>query len=64
MGDGIQRFGWHAWAEVDLDGRWVQVDPSWGEPLANATHLTLGVGDEADWVAALGGLDIKLAEPR
>jgi hypothetical protein len=62
MGDDIQRFGWHAWAEVDLGGRWVQVDPSWGEPLANATHLTLGVGEDTDWVSALGGLDIKLAE--
>lgn len=64
MGDRFQRFGWHAWAEVALDGRWVQVDPSWGETLANATHLTLGVGEETDWVAALGGLDIKLAAPR
>src|SRR6187397_3545992 len=27
MGDDIQRFGWHAWAEVDIAGRWVQVDP-------------------------------------
>ncbi len=61
MGDRFQRFGWHAWAEVALDGRWVQVDPSWGEAMANATHLTLGVGDDTDWVSALGGLDIKLA---
>ncbi|HEU5057165.1 MAG TPA: transglutaminase-like domain-containing protein [Kofleriaceae bacterium] len=64
MGDGIQRFGWHAWAEVDLGGRWVQVDPSWNETLANATHLTLGVGDESDWVAALGGLTIQLRDAR
>lgn len=64
MGDGYQRFGWHAWAEVELAGRWVQVDPSWGEPLANATHLTLGVGDDSDWVAALGGLEIQVAGPR
>lgn len=63
MGDAIQRFGWHAWAEVDIAGRWVQVDPSWGEPLANATHLTLGVGDDSDWVTALGGLQIQLREP-
>jgi hypothetical protein len=62
MGDAIQRFGWHAWAEVDLGGRWVQVDPSWNETLANATHLTLGVGDESDWVAALGGLEIQLRD--
>jgi hypothetical protein len=62
MGDQHQRFGWHAWAEVELDGRWVEVDPSWGEPVANATHLTLGVGDDSDWVATLGSLTIAVAD--
>lgn len=61
MGDQHQRFGWHAWAEVELAGRWVAVDPSWGEPIANATHLTLGVGDDSDWVATLGSLTIAVA---
>ncbi|HUS66747.1 MAG TPA: transglutaminase-like domain-containing protein [Kofleriaceae bacterium] len=62
MGDAVQRFGWHAWAEVELDGRWVAVDPSWGETLANATHLTLGVGDDSDWVATIGSLSISIAD--
>ena len=62
MGDDVRRFGWHAWAEVELDGRWMQVDPSWGERVANATHLTLGVGDESDWVTMMGTLTISLPE--
>ncbi|HTE55237.1 MAG TPA: transglutaminase-like domain-containing protein [Kofleriaceae bacterium] len=64
MGDDLRRFGWHAWAEVDLGGRWVQVDPSWGEHVANATHLTLGVGDDADWITTMGSLTIALADAR
>jgi hypothetical protein len=61
MGDDIRRFGWHAWAEVDLDGRWVQVDPSWNERVASAAHLALGVGDDSDWVTAMGSITIALA---
>lgn len=40
--DDFAAFGWHAWAEVEIDGQWVQVDPSWDELVANATHLNLG----------------------
>lgn len=64
MGDDVRRFGWHAWAEVEIDGRWVQVDPSWGERVANASHLTLGVGDDSDWVTMMGTLTITVpAQP-
>jgi Transglutaminase-like superfamily len=62
MGDDLRRFGWHAWVEVDIDGHWVQVDPSSGERLANATHLTLGAGDDSDWVTTMGALTISLAD--
>lgn len=51
IGDGHQSFGYHAWAEVVLDGRWVAVDPTWNEQLADATHLKLG-----DELYTLGGL--------
>jgi hypothetical protein len=63
MGDELRRFGWHAWAEVELGGRWVAVDPSWGEHIANATHLTLGVGEDSDWIATMGALTIALGHP-
>jgi transglutaminase-like putative cysteine protease len=44
--DGEQpAFGYHAWAEVELDHRWVAVDPTWNEPRADATHVALFTGD-------------------
>ncbi|MEZ4268656.1 MAG: transglutaminase-like domain-containing protein [Myxococcota bacterium] len=42
LGAGSRAFGYHAWAEVELDGRWVPVDPTWDEATADATHLVLG----------------------
>lgn len=56
-------FGWHAWTEVELDGHWVQVDPSWNEPIANATHLKLGAGDKDEGGANMGSLGIEIVYP-
>lgn len=56
-------FGWHAWVEAEIDGRWVQVDPSWDEPLANATHLKLGAGDNDEGSANMGSLGIEVVYP-
>ena len=52
---GKPAFGYHAWAEVELDGHWVQVDPTWNEPIADATHIALGRGEDDEWAA--GGFD-------
>jgi len=61
-------FGGHAWAEVALDGRWVPVDPTWGQVPADATHIRLS---DAPAVQAAtrrafkdGGLAVIAAEPR
>lgn len=61
-GDGGQVFAWHAWAEVALDGRWVPVDASWNEPLANASHIVLGVGDDTAYVPVMmsGTVEIEV----
>ena len=63
MGDEVGRFGWHAWVEVELDGFWQAVDPSWDEVQANATHITLGVGSDSDWVATMGSMSLQVATP-
>jgi hypothetical protein len=47
-------FGYHAWGEVYV-GRWVAMDPTWGENLADATHVKFGVGD-SESVGAIAGL--------
>lgn len=57
-GDG---FGWHAWAEVNIGGKWVAVDPTWNQPIADATHVKLADGDpaaQARIVMLLGQLKI------
>ena len=57
-GDG---FGWHAWAEVKAGDDWYAVDPTWNQPIADATHLKLadgGPAEQASIVMLLGKLRI------
>ena len=57
-GDG---FGWHAWAEIWAGDRWIAVDPTWNQPIADATHIKLADGDpseQARIVMLLGQLKI------
>jgi len=56
-------FGWHAWVEAEIVGHWVQVDPSWDEPIANATHLKLGAGEDDEGSANMGSLAIDIVYP-
>ncbi|MHC4601357.1 MAG: transglutaminase-like domain-containing protein [Planctomycetota bacterium] len=60
MGDEIRAFGGHAWCEVVLDGKWVPVDPTWGEAVADATHI--GFDDKAgtDYLSTMGRLSFRL----
>ncbi|HET6345030.1 MAG TPA: transglutaminase-like domain-containing protein, partial [Myxococcota bacterium] len=57
-GDG---FGWHAWAEIYVGGTWIAVDPTWNQPIADATHVKLadgGPAEQARIVMLLGQLKI------
>lgn len=55
----VGRFAYHAWAEVALDGAWVEVDPTWGEERADATHVQLG--DDLTALASwIGGMTLRL----
>ncbi len=53
MGGDFSAFGWHAWTEVAINGRWVQVDPSWDELIGNATHINLGLEDAMANIGAM-----------
>lgn len=66
MGDEVKAFGWHAWAEVVLDGRWVEVDPTWNQMEPDATHILVGAGEEAEakTVWALGRLQIRVLDAK
>ena len=57
-GDSEKSFAYHAWVEVELDGRWVAIDPTWNENVADATHLKLG-SELGSVATAIGGVTIK-----
>jgi transglutaminase-like putative cysteine protease len=61
-GDGVPALYWHAWAEVRSGKEWIAVDPTFGQPVADATHIALGRGDRVDAVALLGGLSVAGVE--
>ena len=47
-------FLFHSWAESVIDGNWEPVDPTFGQRLADATHITLVYGESmADLVPLL-----------
>ncbi|MGQ0749100.1 MAG: transglutaminase domain-containing protein [Betaproteobacteria bacterium] len=53
----LQGFLFHSWAESMVEGRWVAVDPTFGQPVADATHIKLLEGESLadllpliDWV--------------
>ena len=49
----MKAFGYHAWAEVFAQ-RWLPMDPTFGERVADATHIKLLDGSIEDWPRLLG----------
>jgi transglutaminase-like putative cysteine protease len=62
--DGHHALYWHAWAEVRSAGEWIAMDPTFGQPVADATHVALGSGTQVDSVGLLGALRVVSAEAR
>ncbi len=46
--DEVDAFAYHAWPEVYV-GRWVWTDPTFGQDVADATHIKLAAGGVEDW---------------
>lgn len=46
--DEFKAYYYHAWPEV-YAGRWVWIDPTLGQPIADATHIKLISGDLMSW---------------
>jgi hypothetical protein len=57
--DGVNAMYWHEWSEVWV-GEWIQVDPTFNQPVADATHLMLGMEGHADSAALIGQLKIRV----
>ena len=56
-------FYYHAWCESLVDGRWMPVDPVFGEYPANATHLRMITGDmdrQVEILPLVGSIGIKV----
>lgn len=62
--DGQHALYWHAWAEVRSAGEWIPMDPTFGQPVADATHLALGGGTQVDTVGLLGALKVVGVETK
>jgi transglutaminase-like putative cysteine protease len=63
-GDGQDALYWHAWAEIRSAGEWIALDPTFGQPVADATHVQLGTGSQVDTVGLLGSLKVSGVEVR
>jgi len=64
--DELDGFYYHAWPEVHLGG-WVWMDPTLGQPLADATHIKLLNGGIESWpqlVPFMGQLEVEVLEIR
>lgn len=62
--DGVPALYWHAWVEVRSGSEWIAVDPTFDQPVADATHVVLGRGPQVDTVGLLGALQVVSADPR
>lgn len=60
--DGKDALYWHAWVEVRSAGEWIALDPTFGQPVADATHLALGAGTQVDTIGLLGSLKVTGVE--
>jgi transglutaminase-like putative cysteine protease len=63
-GDGQDALYWHAWPEIRSAGEWIPLDPTFGQAVADATHIALGSGSQVDTVGLLGTLQVVGVEVR
>jgi len=57
-------FYFHQWAKVWV-GKWVDVDPTFNQPIADVTHIKLAEGDllaQAKIIPIIGRIDIEVVE--
>lgn len=62
--DTLGGFGYHAWPEVYADG-WLPMDPTLGQPIADATHIKLLTGSIEKWtglVNYIGRVEMEILE--
>ena len=61
------RLYYHAWPEVWVEGRWVPIDPTLGQPIADATHVALTEAEDEGLIALgqfIGKLRVSVLDIR
>jgi len=46
-------------------GKWIDVDPTWNQPLADVTHIKLGEGDifqQAQLIPIIGKIEVEVVD--
>ncbi|MCC6696549.1 MAG: transglutaminase domain-containing protein [Candidatus Hydrogenedentes bacterium] len=64
MDGGKPGFYFHQWAKVWV-GKWIDVDPTWNQPLADVTHIKLAEGDlfqQAQIIPIIGQIRVEVVE--
>jgi hypothetical protein len=56
-GDGVPALYWHEWVEAFV-GEWTQLDPTFNQMVADATHLALGEEGGAEITPLIGSLKV------
>ena len=52
-------FAFHAWNEVEIDGRWTAVDPTWNQMHVDATHIPLAPEGTAAMRLLTGAMQLR-----
>jgi transglutaminase-like putative cysteine protease len=55
--DGVPALYWHEWVEAYV-GEWTQLDPTFGQPVADATHFAVGEEANAEITPLIGQLKV------
>jgi len=55
--DGVPALYWHEWVEAYV-GEWTQMDPTFREPVADATHFAVGEEGNAEITPLIGTLKV------
>lgn len=55
--DGVPAMYWHEWVEAYV-GEWTQLDPTFNEPVADATHFAVGEEANAEITPLIGQLKV------
>lgn len=61
---GVHGLYWHDWVEIRSGGEWIALDPTFGQPVADATHIAFSGSDRSDTVGLIAALKVVGVEVR